>query len=254
MTPTSDAGVIETTDDGLLGGSVRLRQPASGYRVAIDPVLLAAATCARAGEHVLDLGSGAGAASLCLARRVALCRITGLEIDPGLVALANANAGTNGLAERVRFMAGDVCAPPVELAPGGFDHVMANPPQLSAAAADPPPHGGKARANIEGNGADLRAWLGAMLAMVRRKGRITLIHRAGRLGEVLAILNGKAGDTVLFPLWPGGGRPAKRVIISARRGVNGPLRLAAGLVLHGADGRYSQAAEAILRHGAALDL
>ena len=254
MTYTYEADDIETTDDALLGGRVRLRQPADGYRVAIDPVLLAAATPAGAGEHVLDLGSGAGAASLCLARRVAGCRITGIEIDPGLVGLANANGRTNGVAERVDFLAGDISAPPVELARGGYDHVIANPPHLSAAAADPSPHAGKTRANIEGDDADLRSWLSAMLAMVRRKGRLTLITRADRLDEVLGCLHGRAGDTVLFPLWPGRGRPAKRILIGARRGVNGPLRLAAGMVLHGADGRFTQAAEAILRHGAALDL
>lgn len=254
MTPTSKPAVIETTDDALLGGRVHLRQPASGYRVAIDPVLLAAATPARAGEHVLELGSGAGAASLCLARRVAGCRITGIEIDPGLVGLANANARTNGVAERVDFVAGDISAPPDELAPGEFDHVIANPPQLSAAASDPSPHAGKTRANIEGDDADLRVWLAAMLAMVRRKGRLTLIYRADRLGEVLGGLHGRAGDTVLFPLWPGRDRPAKRVLIGARCGVGGPLRLAAGMVLHGEDGRFTPAAEAILRLGAALDL
>ena len=32
-----------TTADTLLGGRVRFAQPASGYRAAIDPVLLAAA-------------------------------------------------------------------------------------------------------------------------------------------------------------------------------------------------------------------
>ena len=36
------------TDDSLLGGRVALRQPAEGYRVAIDPVLLAAAVPAAA--------------------------------------------------------------------------------------------------------------------------------------------------------------------------------------------------------------
>ncbi|PPR19536.1 MAG: hypothetical protein CFH40_02259, partial [Alphaproteobacteria bacterium MarineAlpha10_Bin3] len=52
--------------DKLLGGQVRLRQPESGYRVAIDPVLLAAATPAVAGQ-VLDVGTGVGAAALCYA-------------------------------------------------------------------------------------------------------------------------------------------------------------------------------------------
>jgi len=58
---------MNSTEDALLGGRVRLLQAKVGYRAAIDPVLLAAAIPARAGQRVLDLGCGAGAASLCLA-------------------------------------------------------------------------------------------------------------------------------------------------------------------------------------------
>ncbi len=126
LSTASDA--MATTADALLGGRVRLSQPAVGYRVAIDPVLLAAAVPARAGDRVLELGSGAGAAALCLARRVPDCRITGLEIDPEMVVLARANGRGSGLAERVDFVAGDVLAPPAEISAGGFDHVFANPP------------------------------------------------------------------------------------------------------------------------------
>ena len=65
------AGAPTATEDWLLDGKVRLRQPAMGYRVAIDPILLAAAVPAVAGEVVLELGSGTGAAALCLHHRVA---------------------------------------------------------------------------------------------------------------------------------------------------------------------------------------
>jgi hypothetical protein len=39
-------------EDRLLDGRVRLLQPLEGYRAAIDPVLLAAATAAEPGEAV----------------------------------------------------------------------------------------------------------------------------------------------------------------------------------------------------------
>jgi len=72
----------DLTEDALLGQRVRLRQPRRGYRAAIDPVLLAAAVPARAGDRVLELGAGVGAAALCLAARVAGCFVTLLERDP----------------------------------------------------------------------------------------------------------------------------------------------------------------------------
>ena len=43
------SAVPGATEDALLGGRVVLRQPAAGYRAAIDPVLLAAAVPARGG-------------------------------------------------------------------------------------------------------------------------------------------------------------------------------------------------------------
>ena len=73
------------TEDRFLGGQVLLRQPAGGYRAAIDPVLLAASVDARSGERVLEAGTGHGAAAICLAHRVRDCRVSGIEVQPDLV-------------------------------------------------------------------------------------------------------------------------------------------------------------------------
>jgi tRNA1(Val) A37 N6-methylase TrmN6 len=241
------------SEDALLGGKVRLRQPLQGYRVAIDPVLLAAAVPAVAGDTVLDIGCGVGAAALCLAARVAGCRVTGIEAERALVRLANDNIALNGFADRVTAMAGDLLRPPPRLAPGSFAQVMVNPPFLDPAAATPPADPGKAAATREGE-ADLAAWIGFALAMLRPKGALTLIHRADRLEYLLAELAGRAGAIVVFPLWPGAGKPAKRVILRARKGVLAPTRLAPGLILHEPDGRYTPSADAVLRDGAPLAL
>ena len=90
--------------------------------------------------------------------------------------------------------------------------------------------------------------------MLKQDGLLTLIHRSDRLGEVLAALLGRAGDAVVFPLWPAAGQPAKRVLVQARKGARGPLRLAPGLILHDQSGSFSPKAEDVLRHGRALDL
>ena len=243
------------TEDALLGSRVRLRQPKTGYRVAIDPVLLAAAVPATAGEQVLDVGAGAGAAALCLAARVADCRIFGVEIERELVRLAAENVALNGLEGRVDVMLGELLRPPPRLAAGTFDHVMSNPPHLEAGRADPSPHAGKAAATVAATD-DLAGWVDFCVKMAKRGGSITFIHRAERLAALLAHLSSKAGAIVVFPLWPdaAGSKPAKRVIVRAHKGMATPLRLAPGLALHGEGGAYTARAEAILRDAAALEL
>ncbi len=239
------------TEDRLLDGRVLLRQPRDGFRAAIDSVLLAAAVPAVDGESVLEPGAGAGAAALCLATRVAGSRVVGIELQPALVRLAGDNIRLNRLQRAVDIMVGDLSRPPPRLVPGAFDHVMINPPHLAADRADPPPDPAKAAAHVEG-AAGLADWLGFALGMLRRKGTLTMIHRADRLDEALSGLHGRAGEIVVFPLWPGrGGKPAKRVIVRARKGVATPMRLDPGMVLHEDDGRFTPEADDVLR-GAAL--
>ncbi len=238
----------ETTEDALLGGRVRFRQPVAGYRAAIDPVLLAAAA-GDAPRAALDLGCGAGAASLALMARVPGVSVTGVEIDPSLAALARDNARVNGWAERFSAETGDVAA----FAGGGFDLVLANPPYLEAAAADPSPDPAKRRADVEGD-PPLAGWVAAALEAAARGGTLLFIHRADRLADLLAAVAADAGETVVFPLWPRAGTPAKRVIVRARKGIRTRLALAPGLVLHEGDGKYTGEAEAILRDGAPLRL
>lgn len=236
------------SEDNLLGGQVRLRQPVDGYRAAIDPVLLAASVDATPGQRVLEAGAGHGTASICLARRVPDCSVTGIEIQPDLVRLANDNARLNDLAGSVQVMIGDLVRPLPRIAAGGFDHVMANPPYLDAGRADPSPDAARVTANVEGD-AGLDVWLSFMLRMVRTKGSITLIHRADRLDEILTLLSGAAGEVTVFPVWPKQGRAAKRVIIRARKGIRTPMSLSAGLVMHEEGGAYTAAADEILRGG-----
>ncbi len=239
------------SEDALLGGRVRLRQPVAGFRAAIDPIFLAAAVPAGPSEVVLDLGCGAGVAALCLLARQPDLHVTGLDLDPVLVRLAGDNARLNGLSGRFLPVGGDVLNMPPRLAPGSFHHVMCNPPHLPSAVSVPSSRDSRETAMREG-AARLSDWVAAALVMLRPKGSVTLVHRADRLDEVLATLRGQVGDIAVCPLWPGGDRPAKRVIVRGRKGVAGPTCLNPGMILHAPGGGFTGAAEAILRDAAPL--
>ena len=233
--------------DTLLDGRVRLHQPQAGYRAAIDPVLLAAVTAAQPGERVLDVGTGTGAAALCLAVRVPGAAVVGLEKRAEAADFARRNAALNGLEDRVTVLDGDLLAPPPELVPGTFDRVMMNPPYLRAGAASVPPDPWKAAANVEGQ-AGLKDWVRFAAAMLKPRGALTMVHRADRVDEILAALYGaRFGSLLLVPLWPKPGEEARRILLAARKGGRSPARFSAGLKLHGPDGAYSAQAQRILR-------
>ena len=126
-----------TTHGTLLGGKVAFEQPASGYRAAIDPVLLAAAVVAARGA-ALELGAGTGAASLCLAWRRPTLSIVALELAAAPAALARRNVVANGFGGRVEVVEADVARLPPGLA-GRFDAVFMNPPFAPAGSSSPSP-------------------------------------------------------------------------------------------------------------------
>ena len=241
------------TEDTILDGRIRLRQPADGARTAMDPVFLAASVPAEPQHQVLDIGCGPGAAMLCLAARVPQCRIVGLELQRDLVRLAGDNVVLNQMSDRLSVMIGDLLQAPPRLSPGSFDHVIANPPYIPRGHGTAPATPGRAAATVEGT-ADLGDWVRFAFTMVRATGTVTFIHRADRIDALLGHMAGRGGELVLFPLWAGPGRPASRVLVRARKQSAAPARIAWGMVLHEADGRLTAAAESVLRGAEALVL
>jgi tRNA1(Val) A37 N6-methylase TrmN6 len=244
---------LAKTTDTVLGGRVILRQPADGYRVAIDPILLAAACPAQAGETIADLGCGIGTAALCVAMRAPDVRCVGVDIQPALIDLAQENASANGLQGRARFQCGDILDPALFLYAAPTDQVIVNPPYLPRGRATVSKNPIKALANVEGD-ADLAAWVNAAARAVKPGGRATFIHRADRLPELLAAFTARFGGVAALPLHPKEAAPAHRVIVSGRLGQQGPATLLPGLILHQADGAFTAAAQRILRDGAPLPL
>ncbi len=247
---------MDLTQDAFLDGRISVFQPRQGYRAATDPVFLAASVPARPGEHVLDVGCGVGVAGLCLARRVDGIRVTGLELQHDYAALAGRNAAQNGLDFSV--VPGDLCDLPPLLRDRQFDHVMTNPPYYREGVATPPGDPGKTLAHHEA--LDLGQWISLCLKRLRPKGSFTVIQTADRLQDILGALGGGMGAIRVLPLAPRAGRPAKRVIVQARKNSRAALQILPPLTVHsgtahGVDGDdFSDQARAILRGGQGLAL
>ncbi|PIB96586.1 tRNA1(Val) (adenine(37)-N6)-methyltransferase [Caulobacter sp. X] len=241
----------QVTEDRVLGGRVRLRQKADGYRAGMDAALLAAACDALPGQRVLEPGCGVGGALLAAATRRPEVLFQGVERDPAHAALAVENANLNGLSARVAIQTGDVDSGFRALGLPVFDAVMTNPPFFDDAATLRAPHPAKSGAWMADGG--LKAWTTFCLKAVREGGTITIIHRADRLADILAQLAPKAGSFRIRPIAPFADAPAKRVLVRAIKTGKAPLVLLPPLVLHDRDGgKHTAQAEAILRGEAAL--
>ena len=242
------------TCDLFLGGGLRIWQPEQGYRAGIDPVLLAASAPAEPGQSVLELGCGAGVASLCLGARVAGLDLTGVELQPDYAALARRNAAANRIALQV--VTADLTDLPRELRVRSFDHVIANPPYFRRDRGSGA--GDAGRETALGEATPLSSWIDIAARRLAPGGRLTLIQRAERLPELFAALDRRLGSAELLPLSPRDGRPAKLVLLRARKGGRAAFRLHPPLVLHegarhfrDAD-TYEASVAAVLRQGAAL--
>jgi tRNA1(Val) A37 N6-methylase TrmN6 len=253
----AERGQRETSEDAVLGGRLRLRQPLSGHRVGHDAILLAAATGGRAGEQAVDLGAGVGAAGLALAARVPGLKVTLVEIDAVLSRLAAENAQLNRLDDRVRALACDAegldALAAAGLAAGSADRVLMNPPFHDARRHNVSPDVRRRLAHA-GEPGLLERWIASAAWLLKPGGVLTLIWRADELEEVLGALAGTFGGLAVLPVEPREGAAAIRVLVRAvKAGTGVPVHLPA-LILNDAQGRPTQAAEAVLRGGQPLTL
>lgn len=258
VTMRAEARAGETTLDGALGGRLRLRQPRRGHRFGHDGVLLAAATALPDGGHAVDLGGGVGIAGLALAHRIEGARVTLVDRDPALVALAAENIATNRLADRVRSVcldveAGESAFAAAGLLPGTAEVVLMNPPFNEEARFASSPNPDRTQAHRARPGL-LPGWVEAAERLLACRGTLTLIWRADGLHAALNALAPGFGDVVVLPVHPKPEAVAIRVVLRATRGSRGPLALRSGLCLNDAEGRPTARAEAILRGAQPLAL
>jgi tRNA1(Val) A37 N6-methylase TrmN6 len=230
--PMTDPG--EFTEDAFLGGRLRLRQPRSGHRAGHDAMLLAAATPARSGDRVVDLGAGVGAAGLAVARRVAGIELVLVEIDAGLAELARGNAVANAVPADVIVLdvtsAADVFAA-AGLSPDSVDVVLMNPPFNDPARHRASPDKAREIAHVS-TAAALERWILAARRILKSGGALALIWRADGLVEVLSALGRGFGSLELLPVHAEATEPAIRVLIRATKGGKAPLQMHAALVLN----------------------
>jgi len=236
------------TPDYLLDKRVKIFQPCDGYRASTDAVMVSSlVSLIKNGDKILDVGSGTGAISLCLAERFKQNKpqIIGLELQSDLAELSNLSAEANGFSDFLHYYTCNIKDKLDFLPPCSFQHIITNPPYTDHDM--PSPNRSKALAHNHSD-FNLNEWINFCLKMLAPQGMFYMINRAEAVNDILYALHGKCGAVKLIPLFTKDTNKAKRIMITAKKDSKTPTEILPPLIVHTADG-YTEKAHSILREG-----
>ncbi|MDR0677667.1 MAG: methyltransferase [Holosporaceae bacterium] len=228
---------METSEDTILNGRIKLLQPKNGYRVAVDPIILAYFVDSFPEQKVLDVGCGAGTVSLILKMREKLTKITAIDLDEKMCHICRQNSQKNLL--NIDVINVDI----KHFSEKSFDQVVTNPPffeeQFFRTSAL------QRLAKFET--ISISEWIKSCFQALKPRGVFTMIHRAVRIGDILYALKlVKAGGTVIVPIYSKENQEAKRIVVRSIKGSKAEPKILPGLLIHKTDGTYSDMMQKIL--------
>jgi tRNA1Val (adenine37-N6)-methyltransferase len=171
----------DETLDVLCSERVRVIQKKQGYRLSMDPILLANFVALKRNETLLDVGTGCGIIPIYMAARGFGNRLVGIEIQDEMHALSLRNKELNGCLN-VEFLKGDVKTCRKDL--GFFNVVVANPPYVREKTGRKSHGPSRLVARCE-TALDLPALIAVSASMLFTHGRLYLIYPAKRLAELI---------------------------------------------------------------------
>jgi tRNA1Val (adenine37-N6)-methyltransferase len=227
------------TTDTFFNGKLHVTQDASGYRFSIDAIMLASQTDVRAGERVLDLGTGCGIIPLILAYRHPNIRVYGIEIQNDLTKLAVANVNENSMQDRITLICRDMRELKPDLIGGPVDVIVCNPPyrKPNSGRLNPDPQRAVARHELKVSLTDV---LQTVRCMLRTAGRFVTIYTAERTAELLSQMRLDGIEPKFVRLIHSqADADAKLILVSGIKGARPGVKIGPPLIIYNAAGDYS---------------
>lgn len=209
------------------------------FRLGTDSVLLADFVNTGSRTRGIDLGCGSGILPLLLCTRAPRLHMTGLEINPDAVLIAQKNMKENALDDRSDIVLGDIRRSRELFKSGQFDLVVSNPPYFAAGSGRLSPDSARAAARGEVL-CTLEDICRAASYLCRTGGAFCLVHRAERLADAVCLLRETGFELKrLRTVSHSQEKAPSLVLMEARRGAAAGLEIMPPLVITAPDGGES---------------
>lgn len=225
--------------DDLLTHELRIIQSPEVFSFSMDAVLLARFATVPAKGRIMDLCTGNGVIPLLLSTRTRAA-IEGLEIQPRLADMARRSVALNGLEERIRIYEGDLKQFEPDADRPFYELITVNPPYMPLQAGEPKlsEHQALARHELACTLEDVIAQAARWL---RTGGKLAMVHRASRLGDIIALMRAYRVEPKRIRLvHPRIGMEANMVLIEAVRDGKPDVRILPPLIVYNEGNTYCQ--------------
>lgn len=171
--------------DDLQNKGYHIIQDPGRFCFGIDAVLLSNFAKVKAGEKVLDLGTGTGILPILLEAKTKGEHFIGLEIQEESADMARRSVAYNRLEEKINIVTGDIKEAAQLFGPASFDVITTNPPYMIN------DHGLKNEADAKTIARhEILCTLDDILresakVLKEGKGRFYMIHKPFRLAEIM---------------------------------------------------------------------
>lgn len=218
-------------------------------RLTTDTVLLADFAQVSGMKRGADLGCASGALMLLLLWREPQLSMTGLEISQNASVLARENMLLNGLDGRSDLVCGDFRLTVRDLAAGGYDFVISNPPYFEPGRGVLAPENSRAAARAELS-CSLEDVCSAAARLCRSGGKVFFSYRTDGLNRLMAeMTKARLEPKRLRFVHYRQEKEASLILVEGRKDGNPGLKVDAPLILSSADGQETDEYRRIYHRG-----
>ncbi len=240
---------MEITLDKFLDGKLRIYQPKKGYRAGIDAVLLAASVKERNNLSILDVGSGSGVISFCLAYRCNNVSITGIEKNKDYYLLSLKSFKKNNKNFKINFINKDF----KKLDKMQFSVIVSNPPWFPINSIYESKNSLINEAKIESISLD--RWINKVCDNLELFGEYYTIFPYDRINEIIDIMKNYFNLIKIYPLASFvKDKPNKAIIYAKKTNNKYKLWKFDKIIIHKSDKSFMDNIKKVLREGSSLSL